>query len=163
MKQFTLLRNYREHGTTGIVIDPESGEVIIRTLEPPKRDNAKDNPKTPANEAGCIPEGIYTCRRRDPKLFKKARFKDNWEILDVPNKTGVVFHSGNYWFESKSCVLAATTVQDMNPKEDPKFDPNKRLYASQSGDALKKFTKVMPTEFSLKITSIDTLCDVRNL
>lgn len=160
MKNFTLMRQYREEATTGALIDSGTGKKIICTLEPPNRSNAKDNPSTSENEAGCIPEGIYKVRRRDPKIFASAHFKDNWEILDVPHKEGVVFHSGNYWFESKSCILTGTEIIDMNPKNQPNFDKNKKWYASQSRDALKNFTNLMPSEFELKITSTATLCNV---
>lgn len=163
LKNFTLMRDYKSEATPGIIIDPSTGEKVVATLEPPKRNNAKDDPKTSINESGCIPEGKYTCKRRDPQLFKNAKFKDNWEILNVPNKGGICFHSGNYWFESKSCVLVGSIIQDMNPLNKKDFDGDKRWYASQSKDALKKFSEKMPIEFILDIISIDTLCDARNL
>ena len=157
LEEFVLTRVYKTDATIG-ALNSSTGEHIICTLEPPNRNNAKDSPNTAINEAGCIPEGTYLCFKRDPKKYAGARFKDNWEISGVPNKAGVVFHSGNYWFQSQSCVLTASYIQDMNPKEDPKFDPNKRWFAAQSKDALNKFIKRMPSKFMLKITSIDTLC-----
>ncbi len=159
LETFILKRNYTPECTTGDLINSD-GKHIVYTLEPPNRKNAKDNPDTKENEAGCIPEGTYLCFKRDPKVYAKARFKDNWEISNVPNKAGVVFHSGNYWFQSQSCILLATHIQNMNPRNDPSFDNNKKWLASGSIDALNKFSKIMPNRFMLKITSIDTLCKV---
>lgn len=166
LEQFTLLRSYKDEATTAILLNSR-GKRVIFTLEPPNRNNAKNDSKTKENEAGCIPEGIYTCRRRNPKDYEKSkvkpRFLDNWEILNVPDKSGVVFHCGNYWFESESCILVASAIEDKNPTNDPKFDKNKRWCGIKSIDALNIFKSIMPQEFSLKITSIDTLCNVANL
>ena len=150
-KVFLLERDYKPEATLGQLCDGDN--VIFRTLEPPNRNNAKDNPNTPANEAGCIPEGEYLCVKRDPKVWAKARFKDNWEIKNVPNKAGVVFHSGNYWFHSQSCILVGKEIKDLNPKNDPKIDKNKRWFLSDSGTALKEFYKIMPERFILKIVN----------
>lgn len=161
IKSFKIIRTYHpEEATCGHLYDDKKKEIIC-TLEPPNRNNAKDDPDTAINEAGCISEGTYHVKRRDPKIYEDARFKDNWEILNVPNKSGVVFHSGAYWTDSKSCILTATTVIDMNPKNDVKFDKNKRWLAAQGKDALKKFSQIMPSEFELIITSDETekLCN----
>lgn len=163
MKKFTLIRYYHPEATIGALLNPDNGERIISTLEPPNRDNAKDDPKTYINESGCVPEGVYICQKRDPEVFKESKFKDNWEILGVPTKAGVVFHCGNYWFESKSCLLVGTLIMNMNPKNNPDFDPNRKWFASQSRDAMKKFIEVMPERFELEIVSTETLCNARNI
>jgi len=152
-KTYKLIRTYKEEATIGIIVD-SAGKKICCTLEPPNRNNAKDNPKTKDNEAGCIPEGIYTCRKRNPLHYPNARFKDNWEVLDVLNKSGVVFHTGNVWTDSKSCIILATEIQDMNPRNIESFNPVKKWWASQSRTALGKFNKMMPEEFALEIMSI---------
>ncbi len=155
LPEYTLIRKYNDYleGTTGIITDTK-GKKIVCTLEPPNRNNSKDNPQTKVNEAGCIPEGIYICRKRDPEVYKNAHFKDNWEILNVPNKEGCVFHGGNLWTDSKSCILVASSIQNMNPKNDPDFDPIKKWWASQSQMAMKAFNNNMPIEFTLKIISV---------
>lgn len=149
--RYILRRQYKE-ATLGSFED-SSGKCLWRTLEPPNRNNAKDNPNTTENEAGCIPEGIYKVKKRDPKIYANARFKDNWEILNVPNKAGVVIHSGNYWWHSQSCILLGNCIQDMNPKNDPNITSSNKWFLSQSRDALKKFYDTMPHEFELEIIS----------
>lgn len=147
---FTLLRIYESEATLGTILN-SSGKPLFKTLEPPKRNNAKDNPNTAENEAGCIPEGIYQVKKRDPKIYAKARFKDNWEILKVPNKSGVVIHAGNYWWHSQSCILIGRSIRNMNPRNDPKIKPENKWFLSQSKDALAEFYKTMPEEFILEI------------
>jgi hypothetical protein len=155
MKLFVLMRDYRDEATTGALIDPETGFKICCTLERPNLHNQKDNPKTAANESSCIPEGDYVCKK-----YSSARFPDTWEITGVPNRAAILFHCANYAFELLGCVAVATSIQDMNPKNDPKQDPTKKWYASQSKDAFNKFKKIMPAEFKLRVTSIDTYCNV---
>lgn len=146
---FLLKRKYKE-ATCGTLCD-EANNALFFTLEPPLRNNAKDNPNTPENEAGCIPEGEYLVVRRDPKIWSKARYKDNWEILNIPNKSGVVFHSGNYWFHSQSCILLGKSIIDMNPRGNIGFNKDRRWFLNNSALALKEFTKMMPERFKLKI------------
>lgn len=154
LPKFTLKRTYHPvpEGTTGVLYDAKKNKIVC-TLEPPNRNNAKDKPNTAINEAGCIPEGTYHVKRRDPVIYANARFKDNWEVLNVPNKLGIVFHCGNLWTDSKSCILVATFILDRNPKKDLKLAPEKRWYASQSKDAMNQFKSIMPDEFLLEIKS----------
>lgn len=150
--KFILQRIYEPEATLGTILGSDN-KPLFRTLEPPNRNNAKDDKTTPENESGCISEGIYQVKKRDPKIYAKARFKDNWEILKVPNKSGVVVHAGNYWWHSQSCILIGRSIQNMNPRNDPKIKPENKWFLSQSRDALAEFHRIMPKEFILEIKS----------
>lgn len=154
MKQFTLLRNfYKTEATTGAIIDSD-GLLICQTLERPNLNNQKDIPATEENESSCIPEGVYICKK-----YSSRRFPNTWEITGVKGRDKILFHTANFVFQLKGCVAVCNQVIDMNPKEDPKFEPVRRWMASQSKDGFERFKKVMPKEFELKVTSTDSLCN----
>lgn len=73
------------------------GKVICYTLELPWKDNL--------NDISCIPIGTYSGILRYDK-------KDGWRIQleNVPYRTGVQIHLGNYTREIKGCVLVGTNA-----------------------------------------------------
>ena len=155
MKRFTLIRHYKQEATIGVIIDQETGKHICKTLERPNLNNQRDNKATKENESSCIPEGLYVCKK-----YSSPKYPDTWEITDVLNRSAILFHAANYIDQLLGCVATATSIQDMNPKNDPKFDPAKRWLASQSRAAFASFKKAMPKQFEISITSAKTLCTI---
>jgi hypothetical protein len=79
-------------GTFGIL---RYGHVPFAvTLEPPWQNNATD--------ISCIPAGRYRCRR-----VRSTRFGETFEIMEVPNRSYVLFHRGNQVHDTKGCVCVA--------------------------------------------------------
>lgn len=146
IKEFTLVREYKKEATLGTLFDGD--KEIIRTLERPNLDNQKDNPKTKENESSCIPEGIYLCKK-----YSSPKFPDNWEVTNVPNRSHILIHCANYVYEIEGCIATATTIIDMNPKNDKKIDESRKWMGSQSRDAFNAFKKIAPEEFKLIIKS----------
>lgn len=74
------------------------GEVLCYTLELPWADNL--------NNISCVPAGRYAGILRYDK-------SDKWRIQleNVPNRTGVQIHIGNYTSEIKGCVLVGKEAQ----------------------------------------------------
>lgn len=74
------------------------GEVLCYTLELPWADNL--------NNISCIPVGKYSGILRYDKT-------DGWRIQleNVPDRTGVQIHMGNYTKEIKGCVLVGTEAR----------------------------------------------------
>jgi len=70
----------------------ENNIPFALTLERPWLDNETD--------VSCIPPGIYTCKR-----FHSSKHPDTFQIMDVPGRTGVLFHTGNLMEHSAGCVL----------------------------------------------------------
>ncbi len=72
-----------------------SGEVVCYTLELPWKDNR--------NNISCIPVGTYNGILRYDK-------KDGWRVQleNVPGRTGVQIHMGNYTREIAGCILIGT-------------------------------------------------------
>lgn len=75
-----------------------NGEVLCYTLELPWADNL--------NNISCIPVGTYSGILRYDKT-------DGWRIQleNVPNRTGVQIHMGNYTSQIKGCVLVGTNAK----------------------------------------------------
>lgn len=77
-------------GTFGVL---RHGQVpFVLTLERPWADNER--------EVSCIPAGQYRCRR-----IRSPKFGNTYEITDVPNRSNVLFHSGNTLDDTHGCIL----------------------------------------------------------
>lgn len=53
----------------------------------------------------CIPAGEYKCR---PHTGPK--FKDVWEVLNVPGRSAILFHAGNSDTDTLGCILVGMGV-----------------------------------------------------
>jgi hypothetical protein len=91
MMQLALIRVGRnQRGTFGAL---RHGEVpFVWTLERPWMDNAQNR--------SSIPAGYYVCQRvRSPK------FGVTFEVTNVPNRSHILFHSGNTIEDTEGCIL----------------------------------------------------------
>lgn len=76
----------------------EEGAFLFYTLELPWRDNQKD--------ISCIPLGEYTCKRVNRRYLSGGGFVDHtFEVLDVPDRSGILFHVGNTYSDTHGCIL----------------------------------------------------------
>jgi len=75
------------------------GEFIAHTLELPWKDNEKS--------VSCIPSGRYSCRVR---LARESATRDYVHLLvqEVPDRSYILFHRGNYPSDSRGCILTGT-------------------------------------------------------
>ena len=93
-----LTRYYSDEKITlGLLKIEDSFHKPIYTLENPWKDNAKN--------ISCIPEGEYIC-----VPYSSAKYADTWEVTKVPNRTYILFHSGNYVTDTQGCILPGLTV-----------------------------------------------------
>lgn len=92
MNLLELIRvKYSDQGVSGILMLDEL-LLIAFTLEPPWLLNEC--------EKSCIPCGTY-------KYFyvNHPKFGNAFEIEDVPGRTEILIHPGNYFEETKGCIL----------------------------------------------------------
>ena len=68
------------HGTQGMLFAPSWN---CCTMEPPWLHNVKSR--------SCIPEGRYNVTIVDSPKYGRV-----YEVQDVPGRTGILFHAGNY-------------------------------------------------------------------
>lgn len=96
---------YEERQTLGelYVLNPISREIIFqcKTLELPWKDNQR--------RISCIPEGNYQAiKHRSPK------FGDTFWIQNVPNRSEILIHAGNYYRDTLGCILPGEEFKDVN-------------------------------------------------
>lgn len=82
--------------TTGILyIQTRNLRWSCKTLELPLKNN------TP--QISCIPKGTYTCRR-----VNSPKFGETFQVCDVPDRSGILFHAGNSVKDTRGCILLGT-------------------------------------------------------
>ncbi|MBT6026390.1 MAG: hypothetical protein HOH12_14165 [Gammaproteobacteria bacterium] len=79
---------YLDSGTLGKVW---VGDWSCYTIERPWKNNASN--------VSCIPEGEYKC-----EPFTGTRFQDVVQILDVPDRTFILFHVANFPHDVQGCI-----------------------------------------------------------
>lgn len=89
----TLHREYRLYCTFGKMTLPD-GEVLD-TLERPWLNNMRNK--------SCIPPGVYKCTWLPRSA--SGRYKRVWIVEGVPERSGILFHTGNLVRHSKGCIL----------------------------------------------------------
>ena len=93
---FTLSRTYFPEGTNGIL--ECGGKLICLTIELPYINNE--------TKVSCIPEGKYFIKKRYSK-----KFQWHLEILDVKNRSLILFHPANNAIrELNGCITPVTKI-----------------------------------------------------
>jgi hypothetical protein len=90
--------------TEGIlyVLD-DTGAIQFKcfTLELPDLNNQR--------RISCIPEGTYNL-----KLHNSPKFKQVYWVQDVPGRSEILIHSGNYVSQILGCILVGDNLIDIN-------------------------------------------------
>ncbi len=126
MKCFLYRTKQDIHGTHGYITD-ENGHFLCNTIELPWFNNEKN--------ISCVPEGTYACVPH----VKSTNMQLCWELKDVPNRTGILIHTGNTEDDSLGCIIVGLRA-NVQGVLDSKL-------------ALEQLHKKLPTEFSLEIIS----------
>lgn len=85
-----------------------------------------------------IPAGIYQCKKR-----WSIRHGKHIHILDVPDRTWILIHAGNFYTDILGCILVGDGLIDING--DGQVD------VINSKATLKKILAVLPDRFELEI------------
>jgi len=104
MKKAFLIRQYFEKYTIGVFVAVgEDGNILMECsmLELPWLDNTF--------QKSCIPEGIYIVKTR-----KTAKFGRHFHIQNVPGRTYILQHAGNYTRQILGCQLPGDRLTDIN-------------------------------------------------
>lgn len=92
--------------------DGRPNHRICNTLELPWKDNQRS--------VSCVVPCRGRARWTRSQRFSKAQGRDvfMWELLDIPDRSGIRVHSGNYagvdFTHSLGCVLPCTDWKDIN-------------------------------------------------
>ncbi len=103
---------------------------IFYTLELPWKDNQR--------RISCIPKGIYTVVKH-----KSPTFGPSFWIKDVPGRSEILIHKGNYHSNTLGCILPGLKLADING--DGYRD------VTYSSSAMRIMLKDLPDEFELEI------------
>lgn len=115
-----------EDGTFGELIF--ENRVLCQTLEDRWANNQP--------RVSCIPPGRYLC-----VPHSGPKFKDVWEITNVPGRTAILIHCGNLSSDTIGCVLCGMAIG--------KFDDHYGLVGSRA--AMGDLRKTLPQKFWLEI------------
>lgn len=103
MKEIILKRvSHTKLSTFGVMIYNDLPFVV--TLEEAWRDNQRS--------ISCIPEGRYLCRP-----YSSAKYKNVWELQDVPNRSKILIHAGNTHLNTEGCILVGSQFQPVGGVE----------------------------------------------
>jgi hypothetical protein len=84
-----------------------SGDALFLTLEHAYQDPLGGfQPK--------LPDGEYLCVRGMHKLKAMHDPFETFEVTKVPGHTGILFHVGNFNFDSDGCILVGHEVKILN-------------------------------------------------
>lgn len=111
------------------------GEVLFEcvTMERPWRDNKPFK--------SCIPTGTYAVGRHQSPKFGACL-----KVHDVPDRTDILFHAGNFPEDTTGCILPGSKLQYFTTDQ-----PGGRLGVYGSRTALKRLMKAVGDGAALQI------------
>jgi len=101
-----------------------------KTLELPDLHNKK--------EISCIPVGEYYVRKHDSSILGKV-----FQIFNVPYRSEILIHKGNYNADTKGCILVGKDFIDINI--------DRVTDITSSGKTMETMLCSMPDEFKMII------------
>lgn len=130
MMRLRLVHNrFEKYGIFGELLD-QKGSLIAYTLE---RSYVTDH-------GDCYQKlniGTYKCEKGSHRLVSMDKDFITFEIKNVPDHDGIIFHVGNYNEDSEGCVLLGSSIGNM-------VNGDKMLTGSI--DAFNKFMSIMKYE-----------------
>lgn len=128
-----ISREYGKMQTLGRLIIFQGKDILLKvlTLELPDLGNQK--------RISCIPEGKYKVHR-----IYSPKFGTCFHVQDVPGRTGILIHKGNYTKDTSGCILVGMNHIDIDG------DGNKDV--SDSTTAMNKLlATITDNEFELHV------------
>ena len=104
--------------------------LSVKALELPDRNNQKSISR--------IPEGDYKC-----VLRWSAKYGWHYHVQEVPGRTLILVHFGNYYTDTRGCILVGNAFIDVNG------DGYRDVTSSKK--TMKRILSIAPKEFKLTI------------
>lgn len=101
-----------------------------KTLEPPWVNNQRS--------ISCIPPGSYTVHPHN-----SSKFRNCFWIKNVPGRSEILIHPGNFHSETNGCILVGKEFYDIDN------DGNRDV--THSRNTMNELIKLCPQQFTLKI------------
>ncbi|NME68573.1 DUF5675 family protein [Flammeovirga aprica] len=150
----TLIRNtYSKFQTLGkMTIVDDEGNVVFEcdTLELPWKENR--------NWISCIPEGEYKAVFRDFGNYANRSFHvQTPDGKEVPGRTSILIHSGNFFTDTKGCILVGENYADIALKTKRRtIEKDGILDILNSRNTMNKILELGPS-FKLDVTSLENI------
>lgn len=103
---------YSPQGTFGVLT---VGDFSCYTVEPPWLLNKRGE--------SCVPEGVYAMRKRISPVVQRSsngRYREGWEVCDVPNRTFIMIHPGNNMFDVIGCIAVGRDLGFVKSARSPR-------------------------------------------
>lgn len=101
------------------------------TLELPWKDNKQN--------VSCYPAGIYSYQKR----ISPSKGSEVIQLIDVPNRTYIQIHAGNYTSQIEGCTLVGDSVKYLNGDSIPDV--------ANSGNSLKQLLTLVPNTGTIEV------------
>ncbi|MBO9483784.1 DUF5675 family protein [Salinisphaera sp. G21_0] len=121
----TLERSYLQHCVIGELHVP--GFHTYATIERPWRGNERN--------ISCIPEGVYNCVPHNGQKFKNV-----WRLENVPDRSAILIHVGNYAREVQGCIAVGKMLSATD------------YMVQNSAQAMDELRGYLPETFQIRIT-----------
>lgn len=123
----------QEMQTLGDLAVSENGQSLFtcKTLELPWKNNQRN--------VSCIPTGTYQVVKRTSE-----KYGNHFHLLNVPDRSMILIHSGNYYTQTQGCILVGSGYADINN--------DKVTDIKESKVTLQKLYSLMPDQFEIKIS-----------
>lgn len=119
-------------GSLTVYSDNESTDFC--TLELPYKNNQRN--------VSCIPCGKYKVSKR----FSE-KYGNHFKVENVPNRSDILIHVGNYPSDTRGCILIGTDIRDINA------DGKNEVVNSKF--AMKRLLTILKHEKEIEILIID--------
>jgi hypothetical protein len=102
----------------------------FKTLELPWKENAV--------QASCIPKGVYETVKRN-----SIKYGEHFHLLNVPGRTWILIHHGNYYRDVLGCILPGRTHADI--------DGDGYSDVTHSKQTMQRLNELLPASFKTVI------------
>ena len=89
---------HTDEATYGVMSFKGEAPFVV-TLERPWKDNERN--------VSCIPPNFYSCAK-----FSSESHPNTYEVLNVPDRSAILFHPGNTVDDSAGCILVGESFAD---------------------------------------------------
>lgn len=134
MKAYQIRTYYPTHTQSVFTAVDDNHNILFQCciLELPWKDNER--------KISCIPEGIYPVVER-----RTDKFKRHYHIHNVPDRSFILQHPGNFTAQIEGCQLPGERFQHLNKDVIPDI--------IQTRSTLDRMLRALGKEYTLYITS----------
>lgn len=126
-----ISRTYRNDETMGMFQVVDGMKLLYRCKCLELADNGNQH------DISCVPEGVYDV------VKEKNEKGDVFRVLNVPDRSGILIHKGNFKRDTKGCIIPGTFFCDLDLDQIPDV--------GESTKAMDMLNEVLPSKFKLYI------------